>query len=354
MTLRVALDVTPELVAEAGVARYSRELRRALERRGDCSIKPFAIGRGPYQLPPQARHVRVPLRVVQRAWRAFGLPRAEHIAGSVDIVHSLDLLPPPTRCPLVVTVHDVLTSELPTLHPPRSRQTQRLQLEALGRAAAIVAVSDSTADALRARGIDEDRLNIARNGLTSFPSPVDPPFPPGTFILAVGSLEPRKGHELLLRAVATAGLWDIHLVFAGPTVGRAQQIEQLATELGLSERLSVLGTVQDDVLAGLYRDALMLCMPSLGEGFGLPVLEAMSFGTPVLASDLPALREVAGDAAVFSVPGDSDDLAHQLHRVVSDKQLRDQLARKGKARASLFTWDAAAEKTVEAYRAALG
>jgi glycosyltransferase involved in cell wall biosynthesis len=353
VTLRVALDVTPELIAEAGVARYSRELRRALERRSDCTVVPFAIGRGGNQLPPQARHVHVPLRIIQSGWRSLGLPRAEHIVGSVDVVHSLDLLPPPTRCPLVVTIHDLVTSELPALHPARSRRMQRLQLEALERAAAVLTVSGSTAEALRARGVDNGRIHVAPNGLTRFPTVDDPPVPPGPFVLAIGSLEPRKGHDLLLRAVATAGLGDIRIVFAGPPVGRSEQIEALAVELGLADRLLLLGTVQDSVLAGLYRDALLLCMPSLAEGFGLPVLEAMSFGTPVLASDLPALREVAGEAAVFAVVGDSDDLAHKLGRVVSDEQLRSRLAHEGRARASLFTWDATAEQTFQAYRAAL-
>ena len=107
------------------------------------------------------------------------------------------------------------------------------------------------------------------------------------------------------------------------------------------------------MLAGLYRDALALCMPSFGEGFGLPVLEAMSFGTPVVASDLPALREVAADAARFAKPGDTEGLGRELRQVVSDDQTRVLLARKGNARASLFTWDATAEQTVQAYRAAL-
>jgi glycosyltransferase involved in cell wall biosynthesis len=230
---------------------------------------------------------------------------------------------------------------------------QRLQLRSLDRAAAILTVSQSTADALLARGIDQTRIHVTLNGLSGFPRPVDPPVPSGPFVLVVGSLEPRKGHELLLRAVAHVGLKDVRLVFAGPEVGRAEKILRLAADLGIADQLIVLGPVHDALLAGLYRDATVLCLPSYGEGFGLPVLEAMSFGTPVVASDLPALREVAADAAVFVAPGDADSLASELRRILENKQLRERLARQGTERSALFTWDATAQATVQAYNVAL-
>ncbi len=303
MSIRVALDVTPELIGTTGVARYSRELRQALERRADCTVRPFAIGRRSQEVPPGVRHVPVPLRVVQPIWRAFGVPRAEQITGSIDIVHSLDLVPPPTRRPLVITVHDLLTSQLPGLHPKRSRRMQRLQLAALERSAVILTVSQSTADALVGRGVEKGRLHVTPNGLPHFPSPNDPPIVDGPFVLVVGSLEPRKGHELLLRAAAKEGLADLRVVFAGPEVGRADHIRAVAAELGIGRRLIVLGPVEEPVLARLYRDATALCLPSYGEGFGLPVLEAMSFGTPVVASDLPALQRSGGGRCPLRYPG---------------------------------------------------
>lgn len=353
VTLRIGLDVTPELIGATGVARYSRELRQALQRREDCLVVPFALGRNSQPVPSGVQHFPVPLRVMHAAWRSVGAPRAERLAGPVDIVHSLDLVPPPTRLPLVITVHDLLTRELPSLHASRSRHMQRLQLAALDRAAAILAVSRSTADALVAHGVDASRIHVTANGLARLPPPVDPPIPPGPFVLVVGSLEPRKGHELLLRAVAQRPLAEIRLVFAGPEVGRAEEVRQAAARLGLDGRLSLLGRVDDAVLAGLYRDATALCLPSLGEGFGLPVLEAMSFGTAVVASDVPALREVAGDAAVFAAAGDSNELGRQLERVIGDQELRDRLSRRGEERAESFTWERTAEATVRAYRAAL-
>lgn len=354
MTIRIALDVTPEVIASAGVARYSRELRRALQRRSDCEVVGFAIGRASEAVPAGIRRVSIPLRVVHASWRTFGLPRAEHITGNVDVVHSLDLVPPPTSHPLVVTVHDLVTAELPGLHTSRARLMQQRQRAALARAEAVVAVSQSTAEALVAEGVDQSRLHVAPNGLSRLPPAADPPVPPGPFVLVVGTLEPRKGHAGLLRALARPPLEEVRVVFAGAATPWADEIQALAGQLGLAARLIVLGRVNDAILAGLYRNATLLCLPSLAEGFGLPVLEAMASGLPVLASDLPAVREVAGEAAILVPPGDVEALAEAVGRLMRDEQLRNRLSALGPKRAASFSWEAAAQATVSAYRAALG
>lgn len=353
MTLRVALDVTPELIAATGVARYSRELRRALGQREDCEVLAFGIGRRSHDVPPGARHISIPLRVVQAGWGVLGAPRAEHIAGPADLVHSLDLIPPPTRLPLVVTVHDLVTTELPSLHGARSQRMQRHQFAALERAAAVLTVSKAVADSLIQRGVDADRVHVTANGLTALPEPAEPPIPKAPFILAVGTLEPRKAHDVLIRAFAAAGLHHMRLVFAGPGDGRAQELEDLGAGLGIGDRLTILGRVDDGTLAGLYQHATLLCMPSLAEGFGLPVLEAMAAGLPVVASDLPAIREVAGDTAVLVPPGNVDSLRLALANIAGNAELRETLRQRGRARAAAFTWEATAEATVGAYRAAV-
>jgi glycosyltransferase involved in cell wall biosynthesis len=349
MSCRVAVDVTPELAGSTGVARYSRELGRALDQRDDCEVVRFAIGRGSRTRPDGVRHLPVPLRVVQRSWRLLGLPRAEHLTGRVDIVHSLDLVAPPTRVPLVVTVHDLVAIELPDLHPRRAVRTQRRRLDMLGEAAAIVTDSQSTAEALAARGIEPDRLHVIPLGLTRLPEPAEAPVVDGPFVLAVGTLEPRKGHELLIRAFGAAQVGDHRLVFAGPTAGREQELMTLAAQLGIADRLTVLGAVTDAVLARCYRDATLLCMPSLAEGFGLPVLEAMGAGVPAVASDIPVLRDLAGDGALLVPAGDVGALARALERVIADQSFRLRLREQGSDRAAAFTWEAAAEATVRVY-----
>lgn len=351
--MRVALDVTPELLGMTGVARYSRELGRALDEREDCELRRFAIGRRTQAVPAATAHFGVPLRTAHLAWRVLGGPRAEALAGRVDVVHSLDLLAPPTKLPLVVTVHDLVAAEHPELHPRRAVEMQRARLADVARATAVLAVSKGTADALVARGADRERIQVVPNGLTPLPPAVDPPVPRVPFVLAVGTLEPRKGHELLLRAFAQAQVGEHHLVFAGPTAGRADTLIALARELGVAGRLIILGAVDDPVLAGLYRDAAALCMPSLAEGFGLPALEAIAAGVPVVASDLPAVREVVGDAGLLFPPGAADALARELERVIADDAVRERLRRAGPDRAARFTWEGAAQKTAAAYARAV-
>jgi glycosyltransferase involved in cell wall biosynthesis len=350
---RIALDVTPELIGSTGVARYTRELRHALQRRDDCEVRAFAIGRIAERIPAGIRHVPVPLRLVHAAWRKTGLPLAEQIVGRVDLVHSLDLIPPPTRLPLVVTVHDLVTRQLPSLHNRRARLMQQGQLAALDGAAAILAVSHSTAQDLIEIGVDPVRIDVTPNGLTALPAPVESPIGAGPFVLAVGTLEPRKGHELLVRAFAAAHLDSVKLVLAGPTAGRAEELQLLGRELGIGDRLTILGRVSDATLAGLYRDATVLCMPSFGEGFGLPVLEAMAAGLPVVASDLRAVREVANGAAEVFEAGDAASLTAALQRLLADPKLREKRRRQGLERACTFTWEATAEATVQAYHSAL-
>ena len=351
--MRIALDVTPELAGFTGIARYSRELGKALERRSDCDVVRFAVGRGKGSVAASCRRLRVPLRIVDPMWRVLGFPSARRLVGTVDVVHSLDLRAPPTRGALVVTVHDTVAVELPRLHSRRAVRAQRWRLAELDRAHAIVAVSQSTADAIVSLGIDRERIHVAPNGLTALPDPVDPPIPDRRFILVVGTLEPRKGHALLLRAFANAGVRNAGLVFAGPAADRSAELTALASHLGIRDRLTILGRVDDRVLAGLYRDAALLCMPSLAEGFGLPVLEAMAAGLPVLASDLPAVREVAGEAAVRFPAGDVEALTAALQRLLADPALLGSLRAAGASRAARFTWEAAAEATVRAYRCAL-
>jgi glycosyltransferase involved in cell wall biosynthesis len=287
-------------------------------------------------------------------WRALRFPSAAQLAGEVDVVHSLDLIPPPTWRPLIVTIHDLAAVAQPALHPSRTVAMQRQRLAALDRAAAVIAVSRATAEGLIRRGVDRRRVHVTPLGLTPLPSPALP-LPEGRFVLAVGTLEPRKAHEVLLAAFASASLpADVRVVFAGPVPdGRDAVLCGLATQLGIGDRFQILGAVDDAHLSALYRSAVLLCMPSLEEGFGLPVLEAMSVGLPVVASDIPALREVGGAAAVFVSPGDAQALADELSRVLGDSALRVRLVREGEARAAQFTWDATAAATIRAYEFAL-
>jgi glycosyltransferase involved in cell wall biosynthesis len=349
------MDATPVITGRTGAARYVTALGAALERHG-VDVQRFAIGRAPIPALPDMRRVRVPLRLVQRWWRTVSWPPAERLIGRVHVVHATGLTVPPTRVPLVATVHDIAALDHPNLHPPRQVREVAAQVASLRRATVVVASSQVTADRLVARGVDQDRITVVPLGLTTLPAalPADASGPPiaQSYLLAVGETSPRKGYLTLLRALARRPAADPLLVIAGPAGAAEPHIRRAINELELEERVVRLGPVDDSMLARLYRGALALCFPSVAEGFGLPVLEALGAGLPVIASDLPVLREVGGDAALFVPVGDDEAFAKTFD-AVSDSRLRARLAAAGRERAAAFTWDRTAEGTMNAYRRAL-
>jgi glycosyltransferase involved in cell wall biosynthesis len=351
----VAFDVTPVISGRTGIARYVTQLGAALERQG-TELRRFAIGRRSFELPPQTAHVRVPARVAYAWWRALRWPRIEQLTGTADVLHATGLLVPPTSRPVVVTVHDIAAVRHPELHPSRHVAQQRSQLHALRRASAIVAVSLTTADDLAQLGIAPERVVVAPLGLTPLPEPAaltERERPPGPFLLAVGETSPRKDYGVILRALPALDP-DLGIVLAGPPAGDEMRLRSLIASLGLGTRVRRLGAVSDAVLAGLYRDAAALCFPSIAEGFGLPVLEAMAAGVPVISRDIPVIRELAGDAAVYVEGGDEEAWGEAVKRVLSDGELGQRLVTAGRRRAAEFTWARTATATLGAYRLALG
>jgi len=350
--LRVALDVTATITGSTGVARYANQLTAALADQGVETV-PYAIGRARHPVPAGVRHVSVPLRVVHQVWSRIGRPRAEWIAKGADLVHALDLVPPPSNLPVVLTLHDVTAIDHPEFHPARRATSQRAQLAAARRAQAVLCVSHATARAAVAHGVDRARIVVSPLGRTSLPNPPSHPTRGRPYLLVVGEVSRRKGHDVLLEAFAAADLDGIELVVAGPDGFDATFRDALVHQLGIGPRVSFLGYVDDATLAGLYAGALALCFPSRAEGFGLPVIEALGLGVPVVASDLDVVREVAGDSVVYVPPGDSDGLASALQRIVDDGDLRAALTEAGPVAAATFTWERTARATIDAYHLAL-
>jgi glycosyltransferase involved in cell wall biosynthesis len=349
---RVGYDVTALLAGDTGVARYVQQLGTAIER---CPVElvRFAIGRGAHAaaLPAATRRVRVPLRVVHRSWSLSGRPRAERFAPGCHVVHAPDLVPPPTGHPLVLTIHDLVALEHPDLHPARSVAVQARQLAAArDRAAVVIAVSHATAGALRARGVDAVRIVVAPNGVTTLPPPDRSVVPPDPFLLSVGSLTPRKGLDTLVAAFAGAQLPPtVRLVLAGSAGWNGSQVLDAVARHNVAGRVVCTGRVSDAQLAALYEGCIAVCVPSVAEGFGLPILEAAAAGAPVVASDLPVFHEVAGAAATYVPVGDEGAWAAALERIVGDGELRRELAAHGRLVAREFTWSQAAQITTAAY-----
>jgi glycosyltransferase involved in cell wall biosynthesis len=174
------------------------------------------------------------------------------------------------------------------------------------------------------------------------------------YVLSVGTLEPRKNHARLVRAfdALAATRPDLRLVLAGARGWKSGAVDSAIAAAGARARIHVLGGVSADDLAALYSGATAFAYPSLYEGFGLPVLEAMAAGAPVLTSTVSSLPEVAGDAALLVDPDDSDAMAGAMHELLFDEALRTRLAGMGLARAASFTWERTARATAESLRRA--
>ena len=344
--MRVALDVTAAIAGTTGVSRYARELHRELGVAG-VDVAAFAVGRGTYPLPEGARHVAVPLRVVHQSWQRLGLPRAEHLVGPVDLSHCLDLVPAPSKAPRVMTAQDLLAVRHPDLHSARQVQQQMHQLAAMRTADLVLAISEATAEDCVAQGVPAEHVEVTLLGASEPPPGVVPH--PGKYLLAVGELTPRKNLTTLISAFRAARLpEEVELLLVGPDGYAAQSV---AAQVG--GRVQALGRVDDEQLASLYAGAIAFCFPTIAEGFGLPVLEAMQHGTPVLASDLPVLHEVAHDAAHYVAALDVVAWSRALEDIVSDGDRRREMATRGRAVAAGRTWAVTAAATLAAYKAVL-
>jgi len=351
-----------------GVGRYVRALATHLpvEAAVDRGAVEFLVARHPAGRVEAAglplgstRRLVWPGRLLTRAWvtvRRPGLPGG--LLDHLDLVHATSAAVPPTRGrPLVATVHDLAFRHYPDAYPAAGRRYHERSAQIVADEAARVLVpSEATArDLAELYGVDRGRVTITPLG-------VEVPDEPdhagagrllrelgvrGPFLLAVGTLEPRKNLPRLLDAFgeAAAALPDHWLVVVGP-VGWGPRLRPTWD----SVRVKLAGPVGDRLLHALYQAADGLAYPSLYEGFGLPVLEAMANGTPVLTSDRSSLPEVAGDAALLVDPLDRAAIAAGLVRLAGDAGLRERLTEAGWRRAAGFTWRATAAATWATYR----
>ncbi len=354
----------------AGVSRYCAGLLRHLGETDD-DLKFTAFVNEQEINAPGINLNRSPLplhRPLARiAWEQAVLPLRLHSL-HVDLVHGLvNVLPLATRVPGVVTVHD-----LSFLHgEDRRRRLKRAYLRRLCRASVqqarqVIAVSQQTADDLvRGFGVPAAKVCVIPNGVDPRFAPAAPEASrafrtrkglPPRFVLYVGTLEPRKNLAALVRAFVAwqqahpAQRGEIKLVLAGAMGWYADEIRAAVEEFNATTDVLFAGYVAEAELPDWYRAAELFVYPSRFEGFGLPVLEAMACGTPVLCSDIPALREVAADAALTFAPDDERALCDGLSRGLADAALRADLRARGLAQAAKFSWASTARETVGVYQ----
>lgn len=304
-------------------------------------------------------HLALGRRVLYEAWHRFRRPLIQRRTGPVDIVHATGgAIPPPGDAALVVTIHDLAPLTRPEWFTPHGVRFMSRAFE-LARAEAdmVIVPSEATARDCRDRGVGDDRLRVVPWGVEprlmtdSARAEVRARYRlPGEFALWVGTAEPRKNLDGLVNAVARVET-ALPLVLAGPR-GWNLELDDLLDRAPSTVRH--LGEVAEADLGVLYDLATVFVYPSLMEGYGMPVLEAMAQGTAVVTSAGTATEEVVGPAAVLVDPGDVDALAEAIDRVVGDEALRRSLAAAGRARAASLTWPKTGAGTVAAYADALG
>jgi glycosyltransferase involved in cell wall biosynthesis len=320
-----------------GDETYVANLLQRLPAHAGGELRFAALTRRPDLVPDGVQAVHLPART-QEVRMLRGVPRELRRLGAA-LAHFQHALPLSCPCPAVVTIHDLSFERDRSVMDAWHRLVFRRMVPRAARGASrVLAVSERTKqDVIELYRVDPQRIVVTPHG-------VDPAFTPGreqpdSYLLLVGSVEPRKNP--LAAADAAADL-EMRLVVAGP-----ERDAGLARELA-RRGADVRGYVSDEELVGLYRGAAALLLPTRYEGFGLPALEAMATGTPVVAAPDAALRELAGDAAVFVEP---EQLAAGVREALAR---RDQLVAAGLARAARFSWEETASRTIAVYREVLG
>lgn len=373
MTLTVGFDATAAARQKAGIGRYTRQLLGALAARDDLEFRVFycardsAAARMPH-LPPSARVRALPLsdRVTNAIWHRARLPiPVELLLGRFDLFHSPDFTLPPVSAPAVLTVHDLAFLTVPDCAYPTLRTyLERTVPRSARNADHIIAVSQST------RRDVINRFGIAPEKVTTVYEAAGPEFYPESaeqtalsllevgisrpFILAVGTLEPRKNYARLLDAYARVLERGAHqdLIVAGGPGWMFQPVLDRIDSLGLADRVRIVQP-DDAHLRALYSGADAFVYPSLYEGFGIPVLEALACGAPVACSHTSSLPEVLGDVGLSFDPRSVEEITDAILRLLGEADLRGRLRELGPGRAASFSWDRAAEETAAVYHETL-
>jgi len=363
--LVIGIDFRPALSRATGVGRYFQGLVAGLqgidrENRYVLFSSSFKERPRPEERPSNFRMVdrRVPVSLLNVLWHRFQFPSFDWLAGSeIDVAHSpTPLRLPSRRARSIVTVCDLFFLE----HPEATSREIRRDYATLVRshvrtADAVLAISATTAADVEARlDVPRERIHVVHAGIDERFFAAGPSgngnAPP--YLLAVATEEPRKNLATLLEALAILKRrgFDGTLKIAGGAGLDTPVVVETIARLGLERDVSRLGYVAARELPSLYRSARALVSPSLWEGFGLPLLEAMATTTPLVASDIPVHREVAEDAAIFVPPRDPEALAQGIESVWTDTTVRARLEARGLERVRAFSWAVSAQKMLDIYR----
>jgi glycosyltransferase involved in cell wall biosynthesis len=365
---RIAFDVTPLIGHRTGVGRSVAELVVALGGLDDGpELVPYVLGfrsgRHRAELPVGTRIVKLSTRALLRSWSHTDFPAIDHWIDGAQVVHATNFIVPPSRRPAVVTVHDCSFDLFPETVDAVVGRFGPVLRRAIARGAVVhvttehVAgeVEDTFGPGLREAG----RIAVVPFGVPALGPPTPMPaalatlVAGGPYVLAIGTLERRKNMAALVRAFGSVATHhpDVRLIVAGRDGNARPAVDAAITALppAVRQRVVLTGPVGDGGRRSLLEGARLLAYPSLYEGFGFPMLEAMTLGVPVLAARAGALPEVAGDAAELADPRDPDELAAALDRLLGDDGRREDLVARGHERVRSFSWDLAARGLSELY-----
>lgn len=374
--MRIGIDITSAITQGGGIGRYTRELVRALmavDQQNEYrffSAKPIAESpvANPVPQTTNSSYHPAPLneRWLYRLWYRAQLPLpVQWVTGRLDLFHSPDFVLPPTngRIPTLLTVHDISFVFYPQVYPePLVTYLNKVVPRSIKKATHVLADSQATKDDL------VNVWQVAPQKITVLYSGADDRFQPVTdaqkltavrqkynlddapYILSVGTVQPRKNYQMLIRAFAPVAAQQPHnLIISG---GKGWLYDEMLAEIeqqGLNGRVHFIGFVDDDNLPALYSGADLFVMPSLYEGFGIPILEAMGCGIPVLSSNASSLPEVVGNTAVTLPPTDQTAWTEYILDLLTNPARRQQQITAGFQQAKTFSWQKSARQLMQIY-----
>jgi glycosyltransferase involved in cell wall biosynthesis len=367
--MNIAFDARPLTLYKTGIGKYTENLFRHLKD-ADSNVNLYLYSNRDMIIKGEkdvACTGGTFAKYNSSLWFQLSLPfyLNKQSGNKIDLFHgAMAMLPLAVRMPTVVTIYDLVLEKFPeTMHWKNWLSLKTLMRVSARKASKIIAISENTKkDIIDYFRIDEEKIRVIHLGINSQFSPQPDSNEAevlskynltGGYILSVGTLEPRKNFHRLINAykmVASSGQKTPKLVIIGGQGWGNEELGKVVRESGLDERVRLAGYVPDEDLPILYRQAAAFVYPSLYEGFGLPPLEAMACGTPVITSNLSSIPEVVGDAAMLIDPYNTAEIAQAIASVLKNEGLRDNLRTSGLARSRLFNWDKTARETLSLYR----
>ena len=351
----MAFDVGPLAGPRTGIGNAVDHLHSALSARDDVRLIDYLIS---YRASGgRASKLPIPALVAHRLWQVAGHPRADRWLDPFDLIHGTNYVVPPSIEPRLVSVYDCWFLQQPQLASASVRRSGRVLLRSLAQGAHAHVSSQATAETL-AHFAPQATIHVGYLGALPLPAPSEdvalPELVGRPYVLAIGTIERRKNLPHLVRSFGIVAnlLPDLHLVLAGTPSDDSIQVRAAIDQLGpsLSHRVLMTGRISESARGWLIRHATAVAYPSLDEGFGFPLLDAMQAGVPIVASTAGSIPEIAGDAAVLVDPADQNQLAEAMSSVVVDDALRARLIDAGSQRWTQFGWAESAEQMANIYR----